>query len=56
MVQWLSLCASCVEGAGSIPGWGTNSLHAAQSGQKKVGSPMETELQEGAMSCLPLYH
>ena len=34
VVQWLSLCLLC-RGTGSIPGWGTNSLHAAQRGQKE---------------------
>ena len=39
VVQWLSLCDSWVGGTGSIPGWGTNSLHAAQCGQKKSWQP-----------------
>ena len=34
-VQWLGLCTSTAEGPGSIPGWGTKILQAAQRGRKK---------------------
>ena len=34
-VQWLRLCASTAVGAGSIPGQGTKSPHAAWCSQKK---------------------
>ena len=33
-VQWLGLLASTAGGMGSIPGWGTKVLHAAQCSQK----------------------
>ena len=42
VVQWLSLCLLC-RGTGSIPGWGTNSLHAALLGKKKVEREMAME-------------
>ena len=35
MVQWLRLHASIAGGIGSIPGWGTKILHAAQWPKKK---------------------
>ena len=34
-VQWLRLRASNAGGAGSIPGWGTEILHAVRCSQKK---------------------
>ena len=34
VIQWLRLCASTAGGAGSIPGQGTDILHAAWCGQK----------------------
>ena len=34
-VQWIGLCASSTEGAGSVPGWGTKILHTTCHGQKK---------------------
>ena len=34
-VQWVRVCASTAGGEGTIPGWGTMILHAAQCGQKK---------------------
>ena len=34
-VQWLSLCAFTVGGAGLITGWGTKIPHAIQWSQKK---------------------
>ena len=34
-VQWLGLCISTVVSMGSIPGQGSNILHAMQHGQKK---------------------
>ena len=35
VVQWLSLCASTLGGAGLIPGWGTRFPHTNQHSQKK---------------------
>ena len=35
VVQWLGLSAFTVVGLGSIPGWGSKILQAAQHGQKK---------------------
>ena len=35
VVQWLGLCASTAGGTGSLPGWGTKILHAAQCGENK---------------------
>ena len=34
VVQWFKLCTPNSQGAGSIPGWGTKILYAAQHGQK----------------------
>ena len=34
-VQWLKFCTSPAGGTSSIPGWGTEILHAAQSGREQ---------------------
>ena len=34
-IQWLKLLTTISGGTGSIPGWGTKILHAAQHGQKE---------------------
>ena len=33
--QWLRLHVSTLEAVGSIPGWGTKTLHPVQCGKKK---------------------
>ena len=35
MVQWLRLHASKAGGVGSVPGWGTKTLHASWHGQNR---------------------
>ena len=56
MVQWLRLCAATAGGMGrgSIPGWGTQIVHATWHDQKKkktlgkcVLSVQENEAQKG---------
>ena len=42
VAQWLRLCAFTADGSGSIPGWGTEILQAAQSSQKKKKLKGET--------------
>ena len=43
--QWLGLLSSAAGGMGSIPGWGTKILHAAQCSQKEKNSSEEVYKQ-----------
>ena len=46
VVQWLRLHAPSARGMGSIPGWGTKTLHATWHGQKnptKIPSAYESK-------------
>ena len=44
VVQWLGLHASTAGGPGSIPGWGTKILQAAQHGQKKNPKKLQWDI------------
>lgn len=46
-VQWLSLQAANVRGAGSIPGRGTKILHAAWCGAKKINNKIIKKNKRG---------
>ena len=52
-VQWSGLCASSVGGEGSIPGWGTRILHAAQ---KHLPPPKKTPLYNAVSENFILSH
>lgn len=45
-VQWLSLQAANVRGAGSIPGRGSKILHAAWCGAKKINNKIIKKIKE----------
>ena len=45
-IQWLRLCASTIDGMGSIPGWEPKSPYATWWGQKKSKN-VKTKLRDG---------
>ena len=57
-VQRLRLCASTAGGTGSIPGWGTKSLHALLQGRekkKKKKKTKEEKKRKGGICCPPTF-
>ena len=53
-VQRLRLCASTAGGSGSIPGWGTKSLHALLQGRGKKRPRKKEKKKKEVGICCPL--